>query len=349
MCRFFRLVSSVNDTMQHVMSVSSLRIANMHVLEKLWAVSRVLLFASRTPKHVFTFTLVNRAFRECIIEYELGASIFNRIFDARNEWQSEQDVKQVWTQAAAIILKQETAQHEQLPPFKPELFGEMVAALRNENARAAVEYARIPHEEREERETVWQASPHYVEDDRSDYSQMYALFTAKNPLPASVFARNRLAQTRGTLFVAFRGCETSIDWTRYVAVAERVVLNLGNSQLSGPVDLTQLPQSLQQLDLCNNKLCGSVDLTQLPQSLQWLDLYGNQLSGTVDLTHLPQSLRLLYLGDNQLSGSVDLTQLPQSLRWLNLDNNKFRGTVRRSMLPTSLKLSADNSGLTVIP
>ncbi len=40
----------------------------MHVLEKLWAVNRVLLFAARSPKHVFILTLVNRAFRECMLE-----------------------------------------------------------------------------------------------------------------------------------------------------------------------------------------------------------------------------------------------------------------------------------------
>ena len=141
----------------------------LHVLEKLWAVSRVLLFASRTPKHVMTLKLVNRAFCECMIDYNVGASILDRIFDARNEWQSEDDVKTVWVQAAAIMRKQEEQEEQHRPPlFDPDLVAALVAAIRSENQRAAIEYARIPHNERE---AAWRASPHHVFFASSSYKQ----------------------------------------------------------------------------------------------------------------------------------------------------------------------------------
>jgi hypothetical protein len=339
---------------------------NVHVLEKLWAISRVLLYISRTPQHVFMLALVNRAFRECMLEYKLGHSIFDRVFDARNEGQGEDDVQTVWRQAATIMVKQET---EQPTLLSPELFGEMLAAMENENARAAVEYAQV---QTAERDAAWRASSRFCDGWREEYAQRYARFVAEKPLPASVSARNRLAQTRGTLFVAFRGCQHTIDWTRYVVVAERVVLNFGNKNLSGNVDLTKLPQSLQVLYLTNNQLrgtpdltqlpqslrelwlqsnkyTGTPDLTQLPQSLQELSLEENEFSGTPDLTHLPQSLQKLWLMNNKFTGTPDLTQLPQSLQVLRIGSNTFSGTVQRSMLPQSLTLFTFNSGLTEIP
>jgi len=50
---------------------------------------------------------------------------------------------------------------------------------------------------------------------------------------------------------------------------------LGNNQLSGSIDLTQLPSTLQILVLANNQLSGSIDLTQLPSHLQFEVLSGN--------------------------------------------------------------------------
>jgi Leucine-rich repeat (LRR) protein len=232
------------------------------------------------------------------------------------------------------MRKQEAAAQQQAPPLEPELFAALLAAMTSENTRAAVEYSGFPHEERD---AAWEASPHHVGNLRSDYPQKYAPFAAENPLPAIVFARNRLAQTRGTLFVAFRGCQPSIDWTGHVVVAERVVVYLYNKGLSGTVDLTQLPQSLQLLHLGSNQLSGDVNLAQLPQSLRELWLYNNQLSGVCNLTQLPQSLQTLRLDSNQLSGTVDLTLLPQSLQQLDLCYNLLSGTVDLTQLPQSLQ------------
>ncbi len=73
--------------------------------------------------------------------------------------------------------------------------------------------------------------------------------------------------------------------------------------------------------LLQNQLAGPIDLTQLPASLEWLCLQGNQLTGPVDLTLLPAMLKELNLGQNQLSGAVDLTKLPAKLKKLNLSQN----------------------------
>jgi hypothetical protein len=343
--------------------------ASMHVLEKLWAVGRILTFTCRTPLHVFILALINRAFRECMLEYNVGASILDRIFDARNEWQSEDDVKQVWSQAGRIIMKQEeTAPQEQQPPFGPELFAEMVAAMKHENARAAIEYARIPHEERE---AAWKASPHFAFAPEARYAENYARFAAENPMPTTIFApaRHRLTQSRGTLAVAFRGCRPSIDWSPHVASAELIVIHLFNrnlsgtvdfsllpaalntlwlsdNQLSGNADLTGLPAALQNLLLENNLFSGSVDLTQLPQSLETLALDNNKLSGSVDLTKLPESFQWCYMHNNLLSGRIDLTKLPPKLEWLGLQNNQFDTSVDLTQLPASLlRLLLENNKL----
>ncbi len=185
----------------------------MHVLEKLWSVSRVLLFSCRTPKHVFILALVNRAFCECMLEYQHSKSIFDRLFDARNEWQSEEDVETCWKEAAAIMVRQKTAPQEQPPPFDPDLLADMVAAIKAENARAGSENAAIPTRVVDERWAAWIVCPLYY---APYYSQRYGAFAAENPLPAGIFARNRLAQCRGTLQVAFRGCRPLLGWTEHV-------------------------------------------------------------------------------------------------------------------------------------
>jgi hypothetical protein len=50
---------------------------------------------------------------------------------------------------------------------------------------------------------------------------------------------------------------------------------LHENQLTGAVDLTQLPATLAALGLGQNQLTGAVDLTQLPASLTHLDLQQN--------------------------------------------------------------------------
>jgi hypothetical protein len=127
-----------------------------------------------------------------------------------------------------------------------------------------------------------------------------------------------------------------VDLTQLPATL--TVLNLAGNQLTGPVDLTAIPPTLNRLDLCDNTLTGPVDLTQLPATLTRLHLGRNQLSGPVDLTALPATLTELSLYQNQLTGAVDLTRLPASLKHLNLYENHLTGTVDprvcRGLVPT---------------
>jgi hypothetical protein len=87
----------------------------------------------------------------------------------------------------------------------------------------------------------------------------------------------------------------------------------------------------QQL-LRDTQLTGHVDLTQLPASLTLLCLEHNRLSGTIDLTKLPEALTILYLDQNQLSGAVDLTKLPATLTKLRSISTWPRNTCPRMRL-----------------
>ena len=56
--------------------------------------------------------------------------------------------------------------------------------------------------------------------------------------------------------------------------------------------------SVIKIDLDHKNLTGHVDLTQLPATLTELWLNGNQLNGAIDLTQLPASLTRLWLDRN---------------------------------------------------
>jgi hypothetical protein len=120
---------------------------------------------------------------------------------------------------------------------------------------------------------------------------------------------------------------------------------LSDKNLTGHVDLIQLPASLTWLDVNQNKLSGAVDLTKLPAALTDLFLSDNRLTGAVDLTKLPPSLEKLMLGWNQLTGPVDLTQLPRSLWMLGLEHNAGLTGAWRGEKPTDFDFR--DTGITV--
>jgi len=78
-----------------------------------------------------------------------------------------------------------------------------------------------------------------------------------------------------------------------------------------------------KVDLRGKRLTGTIDLTKLPQGLEELYLYNNQLTGPIDLTKLPQGLEVLVLSYTRLTGTIDLTKLPQGLKELDLSYNRF--------------------------
>ena len=106
---------------------------------------------------------------------------------------------------------------------------------------------------------------------------------------------------------------------RLVSIHGLKVLDLNYAVLSGSLDVHKLPRSLQRMELCGNYRCseqqlsGPLDLTQLPSRMETLGLNLNRFSGGLNLWNLPSTLKVLCLYSNRLSGPIDLTQLPPSL------------------------------------
>ena len=61
---------------------------------------------------------------------------------------------------------------------------------------------------------------------------------------------------------------------------------------------------MKRLYLQNHQLSGEIDLTQLPEGMNELGLQKNNLMGKIDLTHLPDGMQLLYFMGS-VSGSYD--------------------------------------------
>eukprot|EP00009_Paramoeba_aestuarina_P005775 CAMPEP_0201523340 /NCGR_PEP_ID=MMETSP0161_2-20130828/19503_1 /ASSEMBLY_ACC=CAM_ASM_000251 /TAXON_ID=180227 /ORGANISM="Neoparamoeba aestuarina, Strain SoJaBio B1-5/56/2" /LENGTH=113 /DNA_ID=CAMNT_0047922437 /DNA_START=110 /DNA_END=451 /DNA_ORIENTATION=+ len=74
-------------------------------------------------------------------------------------------------------------------------------------------------------------------------------------------------------------------------------------------------------------LSGSLDLSSLPRSLEYVNLSKNKFVGEIVLNRLPGELRALYLHKNELSGDLDLRYLQHSPNILWLNDNAFEGTL----------------------
>ena len=109
------------------------------------------------------------------------------------------------------------------------------------------------------------------------------------------------------------------------------------SKLTGPVDLTCLPEGMRVLVLNDNELTGEIDVTHLPDRMVYLYLHNNQLTGEIDLTHLPDRVSSFYIEDNQLAGEIHLTHLPNGMEYLHLQNNQFTGEIDLTQLPDGLR------------
>ena len=116
----------------------------------------------------------------------------------------------------------------------------------------------------------------------------------------------------------------------------KVTPSFPGSELSGSVDLTQLPVGMQVLDLQNNILTGEVDLTRLPSETESLSLGHNQLTWEINITQLPDGMQKLFLDNNQLTGKVDLTKLPKGMNVLRLQYNQFTGAIDLGNLPDEM-------------
>ncbi len=121
-------------------------------------------------------------------------------------------------------------------------------------------------------------------------------------------------------------------------------LLLPNNTLTN-FEVTQLPTSLQTLNLTNTGLTGNFPkVSGLPQ-LQILKLADNGLTGTLTADNLPNSLQELDVTHNQLTGSLpDLSQFNQLQRLL-LGRNSFEGVTEFNFHPQLTTLIVSNNAL----
>ena len=107
-------------------------------------------------------------------------------------------------------------------------------------------------------------------------------------------------------------------------------------QLTGSVDLTQLPEGMQKLYLCRTAIKGEINLEHLPKDMEDLSLQSNQLTGEINLTHLPERMERLFLQNNQFKGEIDLAHLPSAMKSLSLENNLLSGSLVIKNLPQGM-------------
>lgn len=137
------------------------------------------------------------------------------------------------------------------------------------------------------------------------------------------------------------GCCIS-PWTGIKCKDGNIVeIELSDMQLSGTIDLKNLPKSLKVLNLHGNKFTGHVDMEQLIKlpSLKILDLSFNyNLNGILNVNKLPKSLQKISLNHNKFHGNVDFAKLQQlsSLSNMDLCNNQFKGSVDLRNLPSTM-------------
>jgi hypothetical protein len=281
----------------------------LHVLDKLWAVTLVLRYACRAPRRVFLLALVSRAFRECMLEYDQSRALFDRIFDARL---SEEHVKSIWMQAIAIMQKQERAQQQQ-QPFDPDLLAEMVAGMKKENERAAIEFDAAEAAPRQDRDNTAHAEwgvrcvPHPAAAKHRWCQQLCACAAAFRDV-RHVSARGRVTVVdwfSDPVFVeADRGAQMGVRF--YVARNSKGFLNAlryaGQPELDGHLDASLLPRTLQSpssSDYYTPDFAGTHFVHRHPEFLV-------QLAGT-------RITRLELLAESGLRCRLSFADLPRTL------------------------------------
>ena len=98
--------------------------------------------------------------------------------------------------------------------------------------------------------------------------------------------------------------------------------------------------------LADMELRGSIDLSNLPEKLEQLLLHGNMLSGHLDLTKLPSTMKVLFLSANSFTTVRLPDNFPKSLERLDIAKNALRGVILK---PASVEefYASDNKDLVV--
>ena len=107
--------------------------------------------------------------------------------------------------------------------------------------------------------------------------------------------------------------------------------------LRGYLHWSQLPQTIEDVDLSSNQLFGNVFFDELPRHLCALRLQFNRFSGSLDLHDCPPNLMFLHLMRNDFTGPILFAKLPRGLRQLSLSENpKLTGTLVTNDLPRGI-------------
>ena len=148
----------------------------------------------------------------------------------------------------------------------------------------------------------------------------------------------RALPLRIRVFRILHGIET-IEW--------RGIAPKQNVNVTGTLDTSALPLTLQVFDISENAFEGQVDFEWLPQGLNDFMISRNNFLGSCNLKSLPKALLRCFLERNAFTGSISLDSLPLGLTHLRLHENNFQGTLNFNNLPDSLRhLNVGGNGFT---
>lgn len=106
------------------------------------------------------------------------------------------------------------------------------------------------------------------------------------------------------------------------------VLALRNVGLTALPDLTQLPETVVDVDFSFN-LLSSFPMQQIVAApkIRRINLAGNRISGGLDTQQLPEHLLELNCSRNMLGGPLGLSTLPRRIEVFDVSHNRFSGNV----------------------
>jgi len=137
-----------------------------------------------------------------------------------------------------------------------------------------------------------------------------------------------------------KGLSGTINFTALPTTLE--ILNMRDNAITGEIKTDNFASAslLTELYLANNELTGSISFLGFQGgNIRIYDVHGNNLTGSIDLTQLPGVLQYLALSDNFLSGNVNFAAFQtnsSTVQVLNIANNQFTGEANISFLNDGL-------------
>jgi hypothetical protein len=334
-----------------------------HELQRIHRLARIIPYAARSVDDVFVLAAVGRFWREALVDFKLARSVFDRLFDARNSWQTATDVQMDWELAMGIMQEANTNS------FDPDLVLELSSAIHAENARALVEYQTAT------------AAPREC-DQPNDWRGL--LRCEAHP----AVSRHRLVQRLGTLGIACRDsfdrdvswfmdinrnsprdkddfgpciCRSAADPGPFAVVASSYGLLVGLTMMALPplrrgIDNLFLPPTLEMLVLYNTPIAtGYFDFAALAATCPFLTSLNVTLCALTMQIDLTAALRgfqrlvscSLVSDDLQSDAGIDLSQLSRQLLSLSVEGNgRLAGSVRGRLATPFAGVFTDGTSMT---